>query len=40
MIKLKPASPQRIAEVIFGQAIVWMFFYAAMNLASAHPVVY
>lgn len=38
MIKLKPASPQRVAEVIFGQAIIWMFVYAAINLASGHPV--
>ena len=38
MIKLKPATPQRIAEVIFGQAILWMFVYAAMNLAGGHPV--
>jgi hypothetical protein len=38
MIKLKPASPQRVAEVIFGQAIIWMFVYAAINLATGHPV--
>ena len=38
MIKLKPASPQRYAEVIFGQAILWMFVYAAMQLAAGHPV--
>lgn len=38
MIKLKPASPQRIAEVIFGQVILWMFLYTAMSLASGHPV--
>lgn len=38
MIKLKPASPQRIAEVIFGQAVIWMFAYAALNLAAGHPV--
>jgi len=38
MIKIKPASPQRVAEVIFGQAILWMFVYAAMQLADGHPV--
>lgn len=38
MIKLKPASSQRIAEVIFGQAVLWMFVYAALNLAAGHPV--
>ena len=38
MIKLKPASPQRIGEVIFGQAVLWMFVYAALNLAAGHPV--
>ena len=38
MIKLKPTSPQRIAEVLFGQAVLWMFVYAALNLAAGHPV--
>jgi hypothetical protein len=38
MIKLKPASPQRIVEVLFGQAVLWMFAYAALNLAAGHPV--
>jgi hypothetical protein len=38
MIKLKPASPQRIVEVLFGQAVLWMFVYAAINLAAGHPV--
>ena len=38
MIKLKPASPQRIVEVILGQAVIWTFAYAAMSLASGHPV--
>ena len=38
MIKLKPASSQRIAEVIFGQAVLWMFVYAAITLATGHPV--
>jgi len=38
MIKMKPASPQRVAEVIFAQALIWMFVYAAINLASGHPV--
>ena len=38
MIKLKLASPQRFVEVIFGQAILWMFVYTAMQLAAGHPV--
>jgi len=38
MIKMKPASPQRIVEVLFGNAVLWMFVYAAMSLASGHPV--
>jgi len=38
MIKLKPASPQRIAEVLFGNAILWMFVYAAIQLSAGHPV--
>jgi hypothetical protein len=38
MIKLKPVSPQRVAEVIFGQAVLWMFAYAAIQLATGHPV--
>ena len=38
MIKLKPVSSQRIAEVIFGQSVLWMFVYAAINLATGHPV--
>jgi hypothetical protein len=38
MIKLKPASPQRIVEVLFANATLWMFVYAAMQLAAGHPV--
>lgn len=38
MIKLKPATPQRYVEVIFGQAVLWMFVYTAMQLAAGHPV--
>lgn len=38
MIKIKPAGPQRFAEVIFGQAVLWTFLYAALQLASGHPV--
>ena len=38
MIKLKPSSPQRVAEVLFGQAILWMFIYTAMQLVAGHPV--
>jgi len=38
MIKLKPATPHRIAEVLFGNAVLWMFVYAAIQLAAGHPV--
>jgi hypothetical protein len=38
MIKIKTASPQRFAEVILGQAVLWMFLYAALQLAAGHPV--
>ena len=38
MIKLKPSSPQRVVEVVFGNAILWMFLYAALQLAAGHPV--
>ena len=38
MIKIKPAGPQRFAEVIFGQAVLWMFLYAALQLTAGHPV--
>lgn len=38
MIKLKPASPQRFVEVILGQAILWVFLYTTMAIASGLPV--
>jgi len=38
MIKIKPASPQRVAEVIFGNTILWMFVYTGLQLAAGHPV--
>lgn len=38
MIKLKPATSQRVVELIFGQAILWMFVYAGITLATGHPV--
>lgn len=38
MIKIKSSSPQRFAEVLFGNAVLWLFVYAATTLASGHPV--
>ena len=40
MIRIKSASPQRFAEVILGQAVLWMFLYAAVQLATVEPYVY
>ena len=40
MIMIKSASPQRFAEVILGQAVLWVFLYAAGQLATVGPYIY
>ena len=40
MIKIRSASPQRFAEVILGQAVLWLFLYAAGQLATVEPYIY